>query len=647
MATNEAETTVKKVEQIDHAAGDQGGGAHNAYDELSKEYQDYAKNHTAADTKTYWDSVTSKLASDNVLPDLAVAWGQENFNNFDFGGNKQLNAADLTTPFTFADPNNAQANFDKTFANSLKGAMDDMHKKYGGWFSGFTSNDITQSELSSYLKDQGEHNKVAADQQTARNGMEPLLNTYVGPDGKPQPLMALLDQEKNGKTDGYVSSTDMHDFLSDYNKFTENGHLTAPAGSPYTKDNADYVQSILDGKHGNINKNGFSVSDLAKAGGFDNVNINNQGDYSKVLSEYNALQKANGAQQTTDTTAGGGGGTSNSGDTTTNGITKNSDGEITKIQYPDGVSRQFGYDSSSDKQPTSTTYPDGTQYHKDSSGKWVGTDNKPAPFNTLTVDGSGNVSFGFPKGQSLNINPQDTTTVSQKEKDGATVTTDNMGNVVEEDGKSGVKNTFGYDSSGKLNGVNLNGTEYKLNGSEWDTANGQKAGLQNFNIDSTSGNLTYTDGDKHYSVNDNGDVTQTDSTGKPKAGTDPATVVTENSFANLPKDVQQQLKNDVVDKIVNGSAAQPGDGYIAISARLLGVPTSDPKAEQLFQQIAAADHAQPPYMIYPNQKILSPETLKTVAQQNPDLQKIMMSLLMKETQTYLQQHPGTDGSVTV
>ncbi|HEY9713430.1 MAG TPA: hypothetical protein V6C72_08160, partial [Chroococcales cyanobacterium] len=93
MTTTDADNTVKKVEQIDHAVGDQGGAQH-AYDELKKEHDQYASTHSAADTKTYWDSVTSQLQKDNVLPDLAVAWGKENFAGFSSDG-KNLNGYNL------------------------------------------------------------------------------------------------------------------------------------------------------------------------------------------------------------------------------------------------------------------------------------------------------------------------------------------------------------------------------------------------------------------------------------------------------------------------------------------------------------------------------------------------------------------------
>ncbi|HEY9776607.1 MAG TPA: hypothetical protein V6C81_22785 [Planktothrix sp.] len=72
MAVADVDRTVQAVEQTKSSESSM-----QAVQRLSAEYNSYSKTHNAADTATYWDNVTTKLKDDNVLPDMAIAWGAE------------------------------------------------------------------------------------------------------------------------------------------------------------------------------------------------------------------------------------------------------------------------------------------------------------------------------------------------------------------------------------------------------------------------------------------------------------------------------------------------------------------------------------------------------------------------------------------
>lgn len=169
--------------------------------------------------------------------------------------------------------------------------------------------------------------------------------------GQP-PLISVLDGAKDGgSNDGYVSRGDMKRFMEDYDRFTNGGKMKAPDGSPYTAENAKYVQELLDGKHASIpdSGDGFNVQQLADAGGFDNSKgISNPSDYGDVVKGFNALQPAD--TQQADKTAKTGGDQKTeapkAGTTTdANGsqITTDDKGNVTDVKYKDGKSRHFDY----------------------------------------------------------------------------------------------------------------------------------------------------------------------------------------------------------------------------------------------------------------------------------------------------------------
>jgi hypothetical protein len=70
MAT--AESTIQNVEHTQSTEGSM-----HALTQLNEQLGDYSKGHTPQQTQTYWDRVTQKLRDDNVLPEMAIAWGND------------------------------------------------------------------------------------------------------------------------------------------------------------------------------------------------------------------------------------------------------------------------------------------------------------------------------------------------------------------------------------------------------------------------------------------------------------------------------------------------------------------------------------------------------------------------------------------
>jgi hypothetical protein len=395
---------VKTVSDIDHKAG-KDGGATSAYHELKTEYDTYAKTHNADDTKKYWDGVTSQLKDSKVLPDLAVAWGKENITDGE-------STRELTTPFKYdftgASP---QYNFDKQFATQLADnvkSLSDLQSWNGPhiWSWGRDRDHVYTQELDKYLENQtktNDGNKAKAD---TRNDQAQLFK------GNP-PLISVLDGANDGgKNDGHVSRGDMQKYVDTYNQNKKYGY---PDTGAFTADNAKYVQEILDGKHDGISgfpiqgytvgfaRQGFTVSDLATAGGFKSNDVSKPGDYKAITDSFNSLQpatdKAPVARPTADqpvVTKDGDKVTSVKHDANGADITT-TDGKVTDITYakdprhPDAPRDKihFDYDANGKIRDFSrgpchdvTVDADGTIHYKqgDSSYK-TGTDMKRVPDN--------------------------------------------------------------------------------------------------------------------------------------------------------------------------------------------------------------------------------------------------------------------------
>ncbi len=414
---DDVSNTVRNVESIDHKPGAD-GGALNAYRELKKEYDQYAQTHSAADTATYWKEVTTELVNDNVLPDLAIGWGKDH--NVD-----GYSAADLTDPYRY-DFAGAPAsyNFDKELATQLASQMDDLADLRGDTS---LNGSVDLGPLHMQFGDDADHIHMEEIDKyltnvTVKNEQSLLFQ------GTP-PLIQVLDQANagDGKLDGQVTPSDMNRFIQDYNRLTNNGTLKAPEGSPYTAENAQYVQDILDGKHENIAisdksltdrivdgisslqtpaqiisdgvvdfinrgaRNGFSVAELAQAGGYEPTEIRNAADYATAVNTFNMVAESS-TESISEHAA--------SDPTPESNIHRNADQLIDQITADDGTTRKFGYNGKTEEL-ISVTNPDGITYTvKD--GTWVDADGKPAPFSNVTVDQrTGVVSFTRNDGSGL------------------------------------------------------------------------------------------------------------------------------------------------------------------------------------------------------------------------------------------------------
>ena len=209
--------------------------------------------------------------------------------------------------------------------------------------------------------------------------------------------------------------------------------------------------------------------------------------------------------------------------------------------------------------------------------------------------------------------PAGTTTTTGS--DGSTVTTDAAGNTITKN-KAGdtfdihqkganTDETVKLGADGKPADVTLaNGDAYTKDPKtgKWTGPDGKT----DFTFDSDKGTLGYTDGGKKYSVDESGKVT--DTTTPPTTTPDPGT----DAFKALPADQQTKIREKVVSDLVAQSAAQAGDGYIKIAARLLGKPNAndtDPDVAKLYKELEKANHNKP---LYPGTQVLTPEILKSI-----------------------------------
>jgi hypothetical protein len=558
--------SVKTVEDLDHKSGDQGGGK-AAYAELKKEYDTYTKTHTPEENKKYWDGVTDTLKKDNVLPDLAVAWGKENVSDVD--GKK---AGDLTSSYRYELPYDGkvvplQYNFDKAMADSLKDNFKTVDTT-GGWFFGKGSDgQLSEKDLDKYLENQTETNKKNAEKQTARDDQAPLFK------GTP-PLISVLDgANDNNNQDGTVGTNDMKRYLEDYNRFTNNGATKAPDGSPYTPENAKYVQEILDGKHPSVSDGGrFNLDDLSDKGGMATKDISSAGDYDSVVSDFNKMQPA-----------------ADSKVAKTPGI--KTDGDNTSVTYPDGRERDFHFTGGKLDQ-----IKDFNGTYKKDGDNWVDANDasKKAPFKDVTVDRTtGATSYDMGAKGKLNVdqNGDLTTATATPEAGKGKVTANDSGEVTDVNYADGKKMHFDY-ADGKMSGfTNIAGHKFtSQDGGK--TFKSDKPGdpvVSNASVDA--------DGTFHFKANDKSLKVSPDD----KVSTDAGTTTAKAPDAKAPDAVEKQLIDD--------SKAKAGEGYIKIAARLLGKPDSndsDPAVYKLYKELQELNGNK---HLNPGDPVLTPETL--------------------------------------
>lgn len=287
MAGSESQNTVDKVQKLYTSESDH--GTQKAYEALKTDYDNYAKTHDATATKQYWDDVTSKLNKADILPNLAVAWGQANRDNKGDTGKPlvardgQYERFDLAT----SGDRSSLSELDKTMSQQLLKQFDALkavHSDSEGGFIGIGTHEkdkITQGDLDDKIKqiDQARSDRLKTERETAENksNLGKLLGTT---DGNPDhTLFNKLDSMPGGSKDGYINKGDLDRYMKDYDYRKQTGQfdgLTADqkkkvddeaANVKYLKDNWDKpeIQRLRDGG------SGITADSLAKAGGFKDI----------------------------------------------------------------------------------------------------------------------------------------------------------------------------------------------------------------------------------------------------------------------------------------------------------------------------------------------------------------------------------------
>lgn len=241
-------------------------------------------------------------------------------------------------------------------------------------------------------------------------------------------------------------------------------------------------------------------------------------------------------------------------------VTKDDQGRVVEVDYPDGTSRKFGYGE--DGKLNRIEQPDGTVLElRDGKWQYAKSDNKPIPGPPRPGGKIDNDAkpHGNPDGSSdsttdgTNHNPGDTTDGGIKippgifgkvgpdiidpqvnadgtftyqtsdgheysyfsngnsqihsSKDGSLVSLDSEGRVVSVVTGRGDASAFGYDEDGNLNSFNDNGHAYFLKDGKWTTADGQPAPITDVSV-SDKGVISYTNPETGEQIEKRPDRTQ-------------------------------------------------------------------------------------------------------------------------------------------
>jgi hypothetical protein len=277
------------------------GGAEKAYQAFHSDVYTYSQSHSTDDTKKFVDQANESFVKSGVLPDLAVAWAKDDGLNSYSDSNHTLSGLSLKA--AESDGRNPQ-NADDILAGTFGKALEDKNsfKKSTG------SDTYNDSNLNKYLDKQGKDNVQAANELEARDGLAPLFQ------GTPS-LFKVLDAQNGGGTDGKISKNDLQSFMNSYNAITDNGKNAGPAGSPYSADNAKFVDDLIHGRNNlgvYVNLNGsFTRDDIGHAAGVPSGKSDDEfvTNYNNIRKEDDTRRQAASSVSTTSapSTAGGGG----------------------------------------------------------------------------------------------------------------------------------------------------------------------------------------------------------------------------------------------------------------------------------------------------------------------------------------------------
>lgn len=204
----------------------------------------------------------------------------------------------------------------------------------------------------------------------------------------------------------------------------------------------------------------------------------------------------------------------------------------------------------------------------------------------------------------------------------------------------GTTTRFGYSDNGNLDSfTNRSGQFYQYDGHKWLSADGSAAPFSAIDLDA-KGSITFSFVDGSKGVMDStGAITTV-----PRPDSHQASNADNRSdFDKLSASAQESIKNQVIESVISQSQAQPGEGYIKIAARLLGVPDandSDPRVKRLYQLIQAANENR---TLHPGEAAVNVETLQRIAQADPEFAAILLKDRDEAASNYSAQ-PGSAGS---
>ncbi len=199
----------------------------------------------------------------------------------------------------------------------------------------------------------------------------------------------------------------------------------------------------------------------------------------------------------------------------------------------------------------------------------------------------------------------------------------------------GTSTRFGYSDNGNLDSfTNRSGQSYHYDGHKWLSTDGSDAPFSAINL-GAEGAITFSFADGSKGVMDStGAITTVPRTDSPQAPNADTPADTRSDYDKLSPSAQETIRNQVIESVIAQSQAQPGEGYIKIAARLLGVPDAndtDPRVKRLFQLIQAADDNR---TLHPGEAALNVETLQSIAQADPEFAAILLKARDEAVSSY-------------
>lgn len=181
-------------------------------------------------------------------------------------------------------------------------------------------------------------------------------------------------------------------------------------------------------------------------------------------------------------------------------VKKDQSGRVTEVQYPDGNSRKFEYDSSG--RMSRIIQPDGRVFESDNGVFRQPGSSTPGGFppgmfqhDVITnprVENDGTITYSE-NGLPTKVRPDGT---SEVKVDGATVQRDAQDRPTKVEYKDGNVREFEYDGT-KLSGITENGHKFSIHNEELYNPRGENTGRKNIYVGRT-GHLSYTESNGDY-----------------------------------------------------------------------------------------------------------------------------------------------------